>query len=288
MSIFTSIVSGGMSGAILVWLLKSWISVRLKQSIQHEYAERLEIYKTELNSKIESIRHDNQVSQLRTSLFFDHQRNAFALILTEITKLNDEWIKGFDADVGLYEPVPSKGYRNLVNSLSEHQLFLDSECQLAISLIMNAYSSSFPFDDGSGAPPHQSDSSPKVAYIEYLQPRLASIFRNKIGIQSDPSHLKDLAVLAAIELVNNHHFLEIGIPPKGALSTRKVKSASDKVIIGRQNVGELVELLRVFDDYLDRDGSWLPETQFEVSQCLSILNSLQNTTIRDDPLRNEN
>ena len=48
-----SILSGSLSSAVLVWLAKGWISERLKQSIQHEYAEKLESYKTELNSKVE-------------------------------------------------------------------------------------------------------------------------------------------------------------------------------------------------------------------------------------------
>lgn len=67
MEYLLSILSGGLSGALLVWLAKGWISERLKQSIRHEYAEKLENYKTELNSKIEGIKHENQVSQLRTS-----------------------------------------------------------------------------------------------------------------------------------------------------------------------------------------------------------------------------
>ena len=76
MEYLLSILSGGISGAVLVWLAKGWISERLKQSIHHEYAEKLESYKTELNSKVEGIKHENQVSRLRTSLFFDHQRDA--------------------------------------------------------------------------------------------------------------------------------------------------------------------------------------------------------------------
>jgi hypothetical protein len=41
------IVSGDISGAVLVFLCKGWISERLKQSIQHKYSEKLETYKTD-------------------------------------------------------------------------------------------------------------------------------------------------------------------------------------------------------------------------------------------------
>ncbi|MDA3875608.1 MAG: hypothetical protein PF483_00810 [Halothiobacillus sp.] len=271
-----SILSGGLSGAILVWLAKGWISERLKQSIQYEYAEKLESYKTELNSKVEGIKHENQVSQLRTSLFFDHQRDAFASLITKIAQLNDEWIKFHDPDAGLYNPAPSKGFNELKGLLHKHQLFLDEECLMVMSLAINAYSRSFPYNNGSGAPPHQSDSSLHVSYIEYLQPRIASIFRSKIGVESDPQHLVDVAILSAIELVNNYHFLDAGIPPSGNLSTKRIDNASDKVATGLANIDELLVLLKGFDVYLSRDGGWIHEAQLQVKQTLNVLGKIPN------------
>src|SRR5690606_9883378 len=250
MEYLLSILSGGLSGAVLVWLAKGWISERLKQSIQHEYAEKLESYKTELNSKVEGIKHENQVSQLRTSLFFDHQRDAFAALITKIAQINTEWMAHYDPEEGLYEPVPSNGRREFEELFYQHQLFLDEECLMALSLVQDAYIRSLPFDDGSGAPPHQNESSQHVSYIEYLQPRIASVFRSKIGVESDPQHLMDIAVLSAIELVNGYHFLDVGIPPKGNLSTRRIKDASDKVKVGLDNIDDLKTLLRSFDEYL--------------------------------------
>ena len=282
MEYFLSILSGGASGAILVWLAKGWISERLKQSIQYEYAEKLESYKTELNSKIEGIKHDNQVSQLRTSLFFDHQRDAFASLITKIAQLNGEWMKSYDPEDGLYVPVPIEGYRELENLLYKHQLFLDEECLMVMSLTMNAYSRSFPYDDGSGAPPHQNDSRPHVSYIEYLQPRIASIFRSKIGVEADPQHLTDVAILSAIELVNNYHFLDVGIPPKGNLSTKRIENASDKVAIGQENIEELIVLLKAFDAYLCRDGGWFHEAQLQVKQTLNVLGKMPNKSSKAD------
>ncbi|MFQ2037382.1 hypothetical protein [Aeromonas veronii] len=135
MEFLLSTLFGGVGGAALVWLAKGWISERLKQSIQHEYAEKLESYKTELNSKIEGIKHENQVSQLRTSLFFDHQRDAFAALITKIAEINREWMTHYDPNEGLYEPVPSSGYREFESLLYQHQLFLDEECLMALSLV---------------------------------------------------------------------------------------------------------------------------------------------------------
>jgi hypothetical protein len=271
MEYLLSILSGGISGAALVWLAKGWISERLKQSIRHEYAEKLESYKTELNSKVEGIKHENQVSQLRTSLFFDHQRDAFAALITKMAQINTEWMAHYDPEEGLYEPVPSNGRHEFESLLYQHQLFLDEECLMALSLVTSAYYRSIPYDDGSGAPPHQNDSSQHVYYIEYLQPRIASIFRGKIGVASDPQHLIDVAALSAIELVNGYHFLEVEIPPQWALSTREIKNASNKVAVGLDHIDELIELLRSFDKYLSRDGGWIHEAQLKVKQTLNVL-----------------
>lgn len=271
MEYLLSILSGGISGAVLVWLAKGWISERLKRSIKYEYAEKLESYKTELNSKVEGIKHENQVAQLRTSLFFDHQRDAFVALITKMAQINTEWMAHYEPEEGLYEPVSSNGRREFESLLYQHQLFLDEECLMALSLVTSTYYRSLPYDDGSGAPPHQNDSSQHVSYITYLQPRIASIFRGKIGVASDPQHLIDVAVLSAIELVNGYDFLEVEIPPKGALSTRKIKNAADKVAVGLDNIDDLIELLKTFDKYLSRDGGWIHEAQLKVKQTLNIL-----------------
>lgn len=270
MEYLLSVLSGGVSGAILVWFAKEWISERLKQAIKHEYAEKLESYKTELNSKVEGIRHENQVAQLRTSLFFDHQRAAFASLITKIAQLNNEWMKGYEPGEGLYVPVPSGAFDELKKMLYEHQLFLDEDCLMVMTLTMQAYTDSFPFDDGSGAT-QQNDSRPYLSFIEYLQPRIASIFREKIGVKTDHEHLHEVAVLSAIELVNNYNFSSIGIPPKGNLATKRTENAADKVAKGQSNLDELISLLKNFDTYLSQDGSWFHEAQLQVKHTLSIL-----------------
>jgi len=72
MDAILTVLSSGATGALFVWLLRGWISERLKQSIQHQYSQKLETHKAELNKRIQGIQHENQLRQLRTSLFFDH------------------------------------------------------------------------------------------------------------------------------------------------------------------------------------------------------------------------
>ena len=107
MDIILNIISGGATGALLVWLLRGWISERLQQSIRHEYSQKLENHKAELNTRIQAIQHENQIQQLRTSLFFDHQRNAFASLLAKIAEVNQVWIENeYTEEEGLTGPVP--------------------------------------------------------------------------------------------------------------------------------------------------------------------------------------
>lgn len=264
-------VSGAAGGSALVWLLKGWISERLRQSIQNEYAQSLESYKTELNSKIERIRHDHQVAQLRTSLFFDHQRSAFAALISKIGQANKEWGDLYDEGEGLLFPVPSRRQDELESLLSEHQLFLDEDCLMALALVTNVYDRSLPWDDRSGDEPQQRECSQLLSDIGYLLPRIASIFREKIGVTSNPLHLTEVAVFSAMELVNGYNFEDAGVPPVGNLSTVRIRDAADKVSIGLENIDELLELLRTFDKHLSKDNGWIHKAQLRVKQTLNAL-----------------
>ena len=267
-----SIISGGASGAILVFLLKGWISERLKQSIQYEYSEKLANHKIYLNSKIDEIRHEYQIAQLRTSLFFDHQRRAYACIISKTSETMQQWSNLYDPDDRcLLKPVPHRRHSELEKLIDEHQLFLDEECLMSLQLVMDIFRSSLPYDDRSGAEPHQSDSLPKISTIEYIQPRLASVFKSKIGTESNKIHSRELATLCGMMLINGFHFPEICIPATGNLSTIKLIDAVDIVTAGLTNNIELIENLRKLDSYLNSDGGWIPESQIKVSRCLSIL-----------------
>lgn len=271
MDYLISAVSGAASSSVLIWLFKGWISERLKQSIQHEYALSLEGYKTDLNSRVERIRHDHQVLQLRTSLFFDHQRGAFAALISKIGEANRDWADLYEEGEGLFHPVPSGRQKQLEALLSEHQLFLDEDCLMALSLVTSAYDRSLPWDDRSGDGLHQGDCSQLLSDIGYLRPRIASIFREKIGVTANPMHLAEVTIFSAIELVNAYSFEDAGIPPTGTLSTKRVRDAADKVAIGLENIDELLELLRRFDKHLSKDNGWIHESHLRVRQTLNCL-----------------
>jgi hypothetical protein len=49
-TIITSAITSGILTSVLVWLTKTWISERLKQSIQHEYGVILEAHKSTLKA----------------------------------------------------------------------------------------------------------------------------------------------------------------------------------------------------------------------------------------------
>ena len=49
MDYILSILSGGASGAIVIWLMKNWLTERIKQSIKAEYDEKIERLKTSLS-----------------------------------------------------------------------------------------------------------------------------------------------------------------------------------------------------------------------------------------------
>ena len=46
-----SIVTGGVGGAVVAFLLKTWIEVRLKSSIEHEYDKKLESLRFEIRTR---------------------------------------------------------------------------------------------------------------------------------------------------------------------------------------------------------------------------------------------
>lgn len=267
------LLSGGAGGAILVWLLRGWITERLKQSIKHEYSEKLESYKTDLNAKIQVIQHENQISQLRTSLFFDHQRNAFAGLLAKIIELNEKWFQNYDPDEGLVDHVPIKAYQELRGLFYEHQLFLDNDCLMAMDLVMDSYSSSFPFDDGSGGPPIISDVSSSYRYVEYLQPRIASIFRQKIGVMTDLNAVREVALLGAMKLINSYHFMDVELPPKGNLQIKRQNAPANVVVNAEEHINELLKKLYEFDNYLRKDGCFFHEAQLKLKHYISILDS---------------
>jgi hypothetical protein len=270
METLLSIISGGIGGAVLTALLRGWITERLKQSIQHEYAQKLENHKSELNTKLQAISHENQLNQLRTSLFFDHQREAFAKVLTTITQAANEWWETYDPEEGLVKPVPLEAYKGVKRAYYEHRLFLDGDCICAIKLVLEVMSDSFPFDDGSGQLHYRDCRAPSEAF-DFLQDRLPELFQEKIGIRVIGPAKKDIALFGAVRLLNRYHFSEIGLPPKDALKLTLDDSPGDVVRKAQENTAELIKKMTEFREYLRRDASCFHEAETKICRYLRML-----------------
>ncbi|TSK06592.1 MAG: hypothetical protein FPO08_07985 [Geobacter sp.] len=272
METIISLISGGASGLIVAWLLRGWISERLQQSIRHEYSQKLENYKAELNTRLQAIQHESQLQQLRTSLFFDHQRNAFAGVLAKIAELNQMWVdKECVPDEGLRGPVPYEAYKDLRSTIYTHQLFFDNACLAAIDLLLKYYSDSFPFVDGYGQR-HERDVSAAYDSVQFLQPRLAEIFQNRIGVTPTSYRAeREIALLGGIQLLNNHHFRKVGLPPTGSLKLDESDRPAEALLIAEANYDELLAKLREFESYLKEERGSFHEAALKASRYLEML-----------------
>jgi hypothetical protein len=269
-SLLAELVPGAAAGAVIAWLLRGWISERLKQAISHEYSAKLENLKNELNAKLAEVKHAYEVHQLRTSLFFDHQRTAFAEILAKVAEVNREWWnKGYEPGVGLIKSVPSEHYSELKRLYFKHQLFLDTDSIMALELLFEIYQDSFPFDNGEG--PIRRDPQELYDNAEYLQPRLAALFQEKIGVGKDARAVRHLALLGGIRILNRYHFKDIALPVKGALKLEAFDGAAEAVMRAERNVHELLEKLRSFQRYLQMETAFFHEAEASLGRYLAVL-----------------
>lgn len=281
-TILGSIVSAGISGALLVWILRGWISERIKgsiqheynlkleshkqsmqddyahkfemhkQAIQHEYSLKQETYKAELNANMQDVLHKQKLDQLRTDLFFEHQREAFAGLLRQISETKEKWLdKAYDEEFHeIMGPVPNDEYLKLKKFFYEHQLFLDSDCVLVIDLVLEAMSNSFPFDDGSGKL-HYRDCREPYDRLEFLQDRVSKIFQEKLGVVSAHVAKREIALLGSIRLLTRYHFAEIDLPVKWLAGG---DDAKDALIKAENNKIELISKLKDLQKYTKKIG----------------------------------
>lgn len=224
--------------------------------------------RSELGAKLEAVKHVHEVDQLRTSLFFDHQRSAFGEILAKIVEVQQEWDKVIDPEEGMEDPVPPVPRRELEALYLKHQLFLDSDLIMALELLFEIYQESWPWNDGMET--HRRDVRGPYSDAEYLQPRLAAVFRLKIGVGQDDLALRQLALLGAIRMLNHHHFKDVGIPVRGALQLKRDDRATMAVKRAEENFGELLEKMRVFHRFLQAQGHFY-ESEAKLRRYLSIL-----------------
>ena len=271
-TIISSIFSGAIGGVFLTWLVRNWITERLKESIKHEYAQKLEIHKAELNSKLQSIIHDKQLYNLRTSLFFDHQRKAFAELSSQLAKTIDIWFnETFDPEESFMEPVPYKEYQIFKNLFYEHQLFFDSECQISIKLALQAMEDSFPYKDTKYGPEEKKECYEVYERLGYIQERMIEIFQEKIGISSALTAKRDLAFLTLIRLLNEnrHNISEFKV--EGVIVLSAVERYSDAVEIAKQYEESFLIKSKELRDYLSNQILFEVDLQ-KVDNAINILN----------------
>lgn len=271
MDAILGVVAGGVGGAALVWLSKNWISERLKQSIEHEYSQKLETHKAQLQTDMQAVLHERQLYQLRTSLFFDHQRETFNSILDKISEIRELWMqKGYDPEAFcLTATIPIENARNFRRYIRSKQLFLDAECALALELISDAISESYPSEDDDGRV-YEKDCTEEFERVDYLRDKLVEIFQEKIGVITSRVAYEDIALLGGIRLLNNHHFPDIGLPVKGPLKLDFGDDAAKCVIKARANKPDMVNKLAEFRSYLDKDGHF-HEASDKAAKCMKIL-----------------
>jgi hypothetical protein len=267
-----SILLGGSAGAIVVWILRGWLTERLKQSIAHEYSEKLENHKTELEIKLQALRHQNEVNQLRTSLFFDHQRAACAQLLGKIAETNQSWWEdGYDDEVGLIRPVPWKHYQELRIQYFQHQLFLDSHSLMAMDLLFELYQDSFPFRNGDAV--IERDAREAYDNIEYVQSRVAAIFRQNLGLLPDPAAVEQIALLGSIRMLNRYHFPAAGIPVTGDLALAASDRAAEAVVKAKCHLPDVLARMRAFHHYLSSESPSFHDAQSKLGRYLSALDT---------------
>jgi hypothetical protein len=270
-----SVLSGSAAGAFVVWLLQGWISERLKQSIQHEYSHELQKHKADLDSKILVFQHEYKLQQIRTSLFFDHQRTAFALILNDIAEVNKKWLEDecHDED-GITGPVPNEVIEQLRKTYQQHVLFLDTNCAIAMDLIMEIYNKAMSSDEDEHIDDREFDALYQA--VEYIRPRLTEMFQNRIGMCSNGLAEREIALLGSMRILNS--FSRIGAQYSGNLKLVKGDSAADLVEKASSNYDELCEELKKLREYLKESDAFFHESTRRIEEYLSILTTKKDAS----------
>jgi hypothetical protein len=142
LTVLASVTFSGLLTTALIWVLRTWISERLRQSIQHEYAQKLEAFKAKLqaehNVALEKLRADHalrQATQASVNATFaashlaghDRRLGAVETLWKELRRLRDsaplavsftDWFRAPEYEEVLKQP----RNRCLVDQLSEDSI----------------------------------------------------------------------------------------------------------------------------------------------------------------------
>lgn len=84
-----SIVSAALTSGVLLWLTKTWLSERLRSSIQHEYSQELETFKARLKAEsdvsLERLRADLQIASARRNIEYSRIHEKRLEVISEIS-----------------------------------------------------------------------------------------------------------------------------------------------------------------------------------------------------------
>lgn len=108
--------------------------------------------------------------------------------------------------------------------------------------------------------------------VEYLQPRLAALFRLKIGVGRDDLALRQLALWGAIRTLNRYHFVEVELPARGSLHLKDDERAAVAINRASENIVELISKLREFQRHLQLRG-YFHEAEASLQRYLSVLDT---------------
>lgn len=218
--------------------------------------------------KIQTEREKNEDKRFQSSLFFDHRRVAFAEILTRIAEINQKWLESGDDSFG---PLPDDACKDLRMVFYKHQLFLDESCLDAMDLVFECYGEAIPDVC------EQSTGTEGVAYrtISYLQPRLTTLFQQKIGASRDDQAFREIILLRSIRLLNQYGLVSRRetpiVPEESHLRVDLSRIGPDEaVLIAETNFSELLSKLEELNRCLTNRGHSYG-VEKKVARCLVIL-----------------
>ncbi|MFZ6761010.1 hypothetical protein ACO0K9_27715 [Undibacterium sp. Ji50W] len=228
---------------------------------------QLQQQRDEFETKLHMMKHENEVGQLRTSLFFKHQQEAFQAILIETAFAISCWGRKYDPVTCIWGRIPESNYEKIESTIRNYQLFLDPDCKLALDILINVYQNSFPFDDGHGE--IAKDGRKPLSDAEYLQPRLAALFQMKIGVPYEKEAFLEIALLGIVRLLSQHFQTSNDLSLK--MLSHKFLDTEDSVALAKEQFVELNTDLQTLLDTLRSDG-WASNKKYtQLKKLLGVI-----------------
>ena len=244
-----AIISG-----LLYLLLKLTLEKTITTRIDYIKEKEIENLKASFTKELESARHQYQLQQVRTPLFFDHQRQAFSEILSALVDITDAFAKSYDPSTDEHNPISGNAHENLRQAYHRNLLFLDEDCCIGVDLCLRSLLNTHPLADGDGVhyPPPESFQQ-AFEEISYFRKKLTKLFQSKLGLADGKELMKDIVIAGSVLLLNRYHFAELGLPIKGKFARNNFASMEACVATGAECQSELIDHLHRLIRYLAED-----------------------------------